>query len=109
MKTIIFIFLFILPIYLWGQQENQTPQKFDKKTTTQKVIVKKVKANDTKLYNHTSYPTEEYLKANQVPDHFPRYKDTGNPKLDGARYHEEKQAWIKKYPQEFEKIKHLNL
>lgn len=109
MKTIIFILLFILPIYLWGQQENQTSQNFNKKNTTSNIVVQKVKANNYKADYQPNYPTEEYLKANQVPDHFPRYKNTGNPKLDGARYHEEKQAWIKKYPQEYEKIKHLNL
>lgn len=109
MKTTIFLFLYILPMYLWCQQENQSSHKFEKKNTAQKVIVQKVKANDKKAVIQPNYPTEEYLKANQVPDHFPRYKNTGNPKLDEARYHEEKQAWIKKNPQEYEKIKHLNL
>jgi hypothetical protein len=45
----------------------------------------------------------------KLPVDFPKYNDTGNPKEDEARYHEQKQKWIKKHPDEYEKIKHLNL
>jgi len=107
-KILVIIFLYI-PIFLLGQDVQQDNQKFYKKNQTPKIIVKKVKANEKKAVIQPNYPTDEYLKANNVPEDFPRYKDTGNPKLDGARYHDEKQAWIKKHPKEFEKIKHLNL
>ncbi len=109
MKATIFVFLLILPVFIFGQQDQQNPQKIDKKITTQKVLVQKVKATEKKACVEQNYPTEAYLKANNVPDNFPRFKDTGNPKLDRTRYSDEKQAWIKKHPQEFEKIKHLTL
>lgn len=108
MKTCMIVFLFALPFYMLGQNVQQNSEKFNKKTS-QKVIVRQVKANEKKAEIQQNYPTEEYLKANNVPNDFPRYKDTGNPKIDGARYHDEKQAWIKKNPKAFEKIKHLNL
>lgn len=109
MRNILIFFLLIFPVFLIGQNVQQNEQKINKKNQSQKVVVQKIKANEKKATIHPCYPTEEYLKSNNVPDDFPRYKDTGNPKLDGARYHDEKQAWIKKHPKEFEKIKHLNL
>ncbi|NSW44213.1 MAG: hypothetical protein HPY79_00065 [Bacteroidales bacterium] len=109
MKKILVFFLLYIPIFIMGQNVQQDNHKFNTKNPTQKVIVKKVKVNEKKTVIQPNYPTEAYLKAHNVPEDFPRYKDTGNPKLDGARYHDEKQAWIKKHPKEFEKIKHLNL
>lgn len=49
------------------------------------------------------------VKTIEIPESFPKYIDTGNPKEDEARYYEAKQKWIKEHPQEYEKIKHLNL
>ncbi len=103
------LFLLVFPFCIMGQTNEQNPHPFKKSTSEKKVIVQKVKANQKQAVVVPNYPTEAYLKANNVPDDFPRYHDTGNPKLDGARYHEAKQAWIKKNPKAFEKIKHLNL
>lgn len=44
-----------------------------------------------------------------IPNDFPKYVDTGDSKQDKAKFHEAKQAWIQKYPNRFEKIKHLDL
>lgn len=44
-----------------------------------------------------------------IPESFPKFIDTGNPKTDEANYHDAKQKWIKEHPEEFEKIKHLHL
>lgn len=44
-----------------------------------------------------------------IPESFPKYIDTGDPKQDEANYYEAKQKWIRENPEEFEKIKHLNL
>jgi len=109
MKKILVFSLLFIPVLLLGQNVQLDNQKFNKKQQPQKVIVQKTKANEKTAVIQPNYPTDEYLKAHNVPEDFPRYKDTGNPKLDGARYHDEKQAWIKKHPKEFEKIKHLNL
>lgn len=108
MKASIFVFLLISPIFMLGQTFQNNSSKFNHKTS-QKVVVQKVKANEKKACVEQNYPTEAYLNAHNVPADFPRYKNTGNPKLDGARYSDEKQAWIKKHPMEYEKIKHLTL
>lgn len=45
----------------------------------------------------------------RIPDSFPKYFDTGNPKKDEADYYDAKMKWIEENPDEFEKIKHLKL
>jgi len=50
------------------------------------------------------------IKTSQnIPDDFPKYIDTGNPKIDKDNYYEAKQEWIKNNPERFEKIRTLNL
>lgn len=102
MRTIVIVFLFLYPFILLGQHEIKKHKEI-------KIEVKETKFNQKKPELKPAYPTEEYLKINNVPDDFPRYIDTGNPKEDAARYHEAKQIWIRKNPDRFEKIKHLNL
>ncbi len=108
MKTIFSILLLLFPFLLFSQNQEKTTTLTQSKND-KSVVVKKTKANVETVKDVPNYPSEEYLKAHQVPDDFPRYKDTGNPKLDNARYHDEKQQWFQKNPDRFEKIKHLNL
>ncbi len=105
MKAIVLLLVVFSSISVFCQQNDAKL----KKESTNKLVVKATKINAKHPVIKPAYPTEEYLQKHRVPADFPRYKDTGNPKLDAARYHEEKQKWINKNPEAYEKIKHLNL
>lgn len=105
---ILIVVLAILPFLGFSQQSNVKIPGAKKET---KVVV--IKKDHKNLQVHNQRPnyfyTEEYRIANGIPNDFPRYIETGNPKLDGENYYEAKQAWIKSNPDRFEKIKHLSL
>ena len=98
----------LLPVVVFSQQTAEKSSILNKQT---KVIdVKKhIQTQPTLVAKTETVNMESYRKANGVTDDFPRYRDTGNPKIDKANYHDAKQEWIKDHPVEFEKIKHLNL
>lgn len=104
------ILIIFLSLVSYSQQvdkdnkENslQTSKKVQKKSTIKQLDIRVIASSK---YQHI----EQYRIENNVPDDFPKYVDTGNPKVDNANYYEEKQKWIKKNPGRFEKIKHLNL
>lgn len=106
MRTV-FLFFFIFLSYLLSAQNNLNSEAAKKQQV--KLEVSEVKMSVQQAEIKRCYPTEEYLIQNNVPEDFPRYKDTGNPKQDCARYHEAKQEWIRNNPERYEKIKHLNL
>ncbi|MCX7863393.1 MAG: hypothetical protein N2449_10410 [Bacteroidales bacterium] len=105
MKTfLISLFLFSC-LFSYSQQVQNSLNK----RQSVKLEISEVKVLEKKPEIGPCYPNEAYLKQNNVPDDFPRYIDTGNPKEDCARYHEAKQIWIQKNPERYEKIKHLKL
>jgi len=100
---------FFLSFMSYGQQvqENTVSKKTQLETNVKQVSTDKT---DVKEKSITKFKNmEQYRQENNVPNDFPRYKDTGNPKADLDRYHKAKQKWIKKNPERFEKIKTLNL
>ncbi|MFH2094245.1 MAG: hypothetical protein ABIJ16_00990 [Bacteroidota bacterium] len=71
-----------------------------------KVVVELKKTTDK---DGNTVVVAEEVERTMIPESFPKYIDTGNPKEDEAAYYEAKQKWIREYPDEYEKIKHLNL
>ena len=105
---ILILALFIMPFFAFSQQiGNKNPGK--KQLTNTVVVKKQIHTQPTLVAESETVNIEVYRKANNVPDDFPRYKDTGNSKLDVTKYHDAKQEWIKNNPVRFEKIKHLAL
>ena len=102
---ILFLILFLLPFVAFSQQTELKKQK----KQIQVGVIKKSTLPQTKLQQSTYKYTNEYRTANGVPEDFPHFINTGNPKQDAENYHQAKQLWIKKNPARFEKIKHLAL
>lgn len=97
-----------MPFVAFSQQTDSKKQ-VQKKQTTISVENKQLQAEPTPVSESKAIDLELYRKTNNVPDDFPRYQDTGNPKIDESNYHDAKQEWIKNNPARFEKIKHLAL
>lgn len=100
--------LFVLPFLAFSQQTGiKNPGK--KKEIKVGVIKNTYKTQQV----HTQRPaykySEEYRIANGIPDDFPRYINTGNPKPDADNYYMAKQLWIKNNPSRFEKLKDVAL
>ena len=109
MKIQLLILAFaILPVLTFAQKSIEKTVGLKKET---KVVVIKKQHNSQQTHNQrpTKIHSEEYRIANNIPSDFPRFIDTGNPKVDGENYFNAKQAWIKANPTRFEKIKHLSL
>ncbi|MCX7954137.1 MAG: hypothetical protein N3A01_02985 [Bacteroidales bacterium] len=104
MKGLLFFLMVISTLLVYSQEIDKL-----EKNSVYRLSVKKSYKHEKIRQIPSPYPDEYYLKKNNVPDNFPRYKNTGNPKEDLNRYHNEKQKWIKENPEEYEKIKHLNL
>jgi hypothetical protein len=96
---ILFLILFLLPFVAFSQQIVDKKQIQKNQIQTEPNIT-----SDSKVID-----VEAYRKTNNVPEDFPRYIDTGNPKIDETNYHNAKQEWIRSNPDRFEKIKHLAL
>ena len=113
MKKTVFIVLsaFFLSFISYGQQvqENSVPKKTQLETNVKQKQVSTSKVDIREKSMAKFKNMEQYRKEHNVPDDFPRYKDTGNPKIDLDRYYKAKQKWIKKNPEQFERIKTLNL
>ncbi len=100
-----------------GVNNLNAQSKNNVKITPTSLKVKKSTLNREANYNSTNFQNkieylknlEQYRKENNVPEDFPRFIDTGNPKKDLDNYYKAKQEWIKNNPERFEKIKHLNL
>ncbi len=111
-KSLIILIGFFL---LSGVIVAQDYDTYDNSMKNRKVLVKKEKKSETVTHDYLKEKIEylknldEYRRINGVPEDFPRFKDTGNPKADLDRYYQAKQEWIKNNPERFEKIKHLNL
>ena len=95
----------------YGQQaqENTITPKSQLETNVKQKQVSTAKVDVREKSMEKFKNMEQYRQDNNVPDDFPRYKDTGNPKTDLAKYQKAKEKWIKKNPEKFEKIKTLNL
>jgi len=106
MKTrLILLILFLLPFVAISQQTD--PQGIlPKKQDELKVFQKSDVQISTEIIQVDRY-SNEYRISNNIPEDFPRYINTGNPKIDEAIYYDAKQEWIKKNPARFEKIKHI--
>ena len=111
LSIIIFLSGFVVNSYAQTKSSSNTG---DEKIVTPKgntlVVKKRSNTESTKVREkETPGNTEKYRKENGVPEDFPKYKNTGNSKLDADRYYQAKQEWIKLHPVEFQKIKHLTL
>lgn len=108
MKILTIALILLLPLLSFSQQTDNKALSKKNKTA---VVVEKKQINSQAIHNEQLIDiySDEYRNANGVPEDFPRYKDTGNPKLDKANYHDAKQLWIKNNPERFEKIKQLAL
>ncbi len=110
MKWIFLTLMLFIGIKSYSQKPGVPPSVKQKNIKIDKKEAKKI--NRTSPLQEKIYylkHLEEYRKENNVPDDFPRYHDTGNPKKDLDTYYQAKQEWIKKNPEKFEKIKHLSL
>jgi hypothetical protein len=109
MKIQLFILAFFIMPFLAFSQQIITTNPGVKKATKVGVVKKTINTNKAHSQRPTYQYTEEYRIANGVPDDFPRFKNTGNPKQDADNYHQAKQLWIKNNPEKFEKIKAIAL
>ncbi len=113
MKQLVII-IFILAV---GVTNLKAQSYSNYKITPTSVKVKKSKTSkensldSRKVQSKIEYlkNLDDYRKKNNVPEDFPKFIDTGNPKKDLDNYYKAKQEWIRKNPERFEKIKHLNL
>ncbi len=108
--------LIIIPILLLssiGYSQQLQKNAFSKNSQIETNIKQKqtsVQKTDVSEQSMEKFENmEQYRQEHNVPDDFPRYKDTGNRKTDMDRYYKAKQNWIKKNPERFELIKNLNL
>ena len=112
MRKVVFIAVSVFFFsFSYGQQvqENSVSKKTQLETNVKQKQVSTSKT-DVKEKSMAKFKNmEQYRQENNVPDNFPRYKDTGNQKADLDKYYKAKQKWIKKNPERFEKIKTLNL
>jgi nitrate/TMAO reductase-like tetraheme cytochrome c subunit len=110
MKTL-FIFLFLIGVGVGSVFAQQTKTNYKITPPTSVKVKKTEKKASNKYQSKIEYlkNLEQYRKENNVPEDFPRFIDTGNPKNDLDNYYKAKQEWIKNNPEKFEKIKHLNL
>lgn len=120
MKTIIpcalvFCLLMYVCIPAYSQTENKRNEKNIQPTKEHPVEIQKAKNH---VYIELKKEKDEKgelkvvskeVKRIEIPESFPKYIDTGNPKEDEANYYEAKQKWIKDHPDEYQKIRHLNL
>lgn len=42
--------------------------------------------------------------SKEIPEDYPKYKDTGNPKADEENYAQKKKEWIEKNPEKYKEI-----
>ncbi|OFY26502.1 MAG: hypothetical protein A2275_10970 [Bacteroidetes bacterium RIFOXYA12_FULL_35_11] len=52
--------------------------------------------------NGFDFNDSSIIKSQIATEHYPVFKDTGNPQADHDRYEKDKQEWIKNYPEEVE-------
>ena len=108
----ILLLLFVFVVSIGYAQEAVKVEKPDgeKAEQTVKAPQKHVEVILTKeISNDGKVITKKTVRETKIPEDFPKYVDTGDPKNDRVRFYEEKQKWIKENPERFEKIKHLNL
>ncbi len=114
MKKSVFVvvLVFFFSFVGYGQRTNNSSFKKSESLQTNIKVKKRpsVQSVDVREKSMEKFKNmEQYRKEHNVPEDFPRYIDTGNPKIDLVNYYNAKQKWIKKNPERFEKIKTLNL
>ncbi len=111
MRILFTAFLFVLGVSLCQAQTRTGNQNGTKENPVEKTVAK----TQVKVELQKNLDSEGNINYNvketriEIPVSFPKYIDTGDPKHDEENYYQAKQLWIKEHPEEFEKIKHLNL
>ncbi|MBN2683192.1 MAG: hypothetical protein JXR58_11840 [Bacteroidales bacterium] len=109
MRNLLLLFILAFNVGLNAQEKSTSKETktviSEKQIAKHQVIVKLEKKIDE---NGKEVIVSETTTI-KIPESFPKYIDTGNPKKDENDYHDAKMKWIRENPEEFEKIKHLNL
>ena len=102
---LLLISLILISAFAMSQSKPEKIKPVEKRIAKDQVMVKLEKQKDENgkdiIVSHTT--------KIKIPESFPNYIDTGDPKKDENVYHEAKMKWIKEHPEGYEKIKHLNL
>jgi|GEM_PF-2793017 len=113
MKNTVLIIISTLFLSSIGYSQQAQKNALTKESSIETNVKQKqvsIQKNDIREESMEKYKNmEQYRQEHNVPDDFPRYKDTGNRKMDLDRYYKAKQKWIKRNPERFELIKNLNL
>lgn len=106
---ILILALFIMPFIAFTQQaetikykKNQETELNKQSSSLQRVDQKKGHSIDLKALSNLM--TESFRRSNNIPEDFPRLKNTGDQKSDDNIYYDEMRQWIELNPERFDKI-----
>lgn len=90
------------PKYLMIENENTSALFFH---NAKEIWIK----NYPEAYNSVYHVKVNNNNKEYIPEHYPKFINTGNPEQDNSVYAKSKQEWLKNYPEEVEQLRKTDM